>query len=69
LGRRGDYSPHSLLESLRASVGQAAQSRAIRGVVRAAVAAGITDPDILDGIVANVVAAGDPRLHQLTLFA
>lgn len=48
--------------------GQAAQSRAIRAVARAAVAAGVTDPDLLDGIVAYVIAAGDPRLHQLPLF-
>src|SRR5512135_2052241 len=39
--------------------GQAAQSRAIRAVARAAIAAGVTDPDLLDGILTNVIAAGD----------
>lgn len=48
--------------------GQAAQSRAIRDAIRAAIAAGATDPDLLDGIVAKVIAAGDPRLHQLSLW-
>ena len=48
--------------------GQAAQSRAVRDAVRAAVAAGVTDLDQLDAVVRAVVFAGSPHQDQLPLF-
>ena len=48
--------------------GQAAQSRDIRAAVTAALAGGITDPDLLAGIVDAVIANGDPHRDQLSLF-
>jgi hypothetical protein len=38
-------------------------------VIRAAVASGVHDPDLLEAILADVLAAGSPRRHQLALFS
>jgi hypothetical protein len=48
--------------------GPAAQSRAIRDVLRAMVAAGVTDPSLLDDVTAGVIAVGNPSRHQFALF-
>ncbi|MEJ2579071.1 MAG: hypothetical protein P8Z68_08235 [Kineosporiaceae bacterium] len=48
--------------------GPAAQSRAIRDVLRGMVAAGVTDPSLLDDVMAGVIAVGNPSRHQLALF-